>query len=85
MCSRRPASRSRSCASRESVRKSKLYGSFEELLGEVRLRRRKGLPEVRERLTLPPIKACLDLHYKDISAPAVLNGLLGLPAALLRS
>ena len=57
---------------------------FQELLGEVRLRRRKGLPEVRERLPLSAIKPCLDLHYKDISAPAVLNGLLGVPAAFLR-
>ena len=50
--------------------------------GEVRLRRRKRLAEVRERLPLPAVEPTFSLHREDVAAPAVLNGLLGVPDSL---
>jgi len=38
----------------------------------------RGL-EVRERLPLAPVKATLNLHDEDVSAPAVLDSLLDIP------
>src|ERR1035441_9517746 len=52
---------------------------FDELLGESRLRRWQSRLEVRERLPLPPVKAALDLHDKNIPAPAVFNSLFDVP------
>jgi hypothetical protein len=50
-----------------------------ELLGKVRLWSGKRRLEIRDRLSLPPVKAALDLHDENVPAPSVLNRLADVP------
>ena len=55
---------------------------FEDLLGEIGLRRRKRSLEIRDGPSLPPIEPAFNLEHEDVSAPAVLDRLLDVPEAL---
>jgi hypothetical protein len=54
-------------------------GVFQELGREVRLRRRQGALEIGDGLAVTFVRATLDLERENIPAPAVLEGLPGIP------
>ena len=60
-----------------------LVGILERLAGEVGLGRGEGLLEVRARLALALVQVALDPVHEDAAAPAVLDGLAGVPEPLL--
>src|SRR5438067_13829600 len=53
-----------------------------DLLGEFGLWRRKSSVEIRNSLPLPVEEIAFNLVNEDVPAPAVLNGLFGVPNAL---
>src|SRR4029077_2084726 len=52
---------------------------FDDLLRKIGLRLRESGLEIGERLSLTAVEATVDLHDEDVAAPAILNGLLGIP------
>ena len=54
---------------------------FQDLLGQIGLRRGQSLGEVGDRLTLPPEKVTVHLMIEDGAAPAMFEGHLGIPEA----
>ena len=54
---------------------------FEQLDGEIGLRRRKGLREVGNGVAVTLVGLTLDLQGEDVAAPSVFEGLTGVPEA----
>jgi hypothetical protein len=66
-------------AEHEKVEVVRIFG---DVLHQVRLRRGKSSIEVRHRFPLPMSPPALDLMNKDVAAPAMLDGRLGIPNAI---
>jgi len=58
-----------------------VIGILQELLSQVGLERGKGARKVSLRLSLAAIETRLDLHDKNVPAPAILNSLFDVPGA----
>ncbi len=56
---------------------------FENLLSEIGLRPRESRLEIGDCLPLAAEEPALDLHYEDVPAPAIPDGLLRIPKPLL--
>ncbi len=62
----------------------KIVRVFDELPGEIGLRRWKSGLKICDRLSLPFVESALYLQHEDVSAPAVLDRRMGVPEPFLR-